>query len=335
MASRIETLKNTEDLKSGDFVLLSAGNGDFAGPRQKLRELYILPHTSHGRLIDLGHLRRDLAKEESIQFLESIAGLIKEKDATAMLLCNEESFALPWFMALKRFRRQAELSVLSSYCSLMPVYGQLLDEPFLHRIHFLGVQHALCEPSLRNPDHYPRLHQIRLGMLRKELLNAEPVLRNSDMAVLGTHSVRFSDYQAAGHAQPNGFFAEEMCAIARYAGFSDRLSLCICGPYFNHSDPQSNNAALIAQIIWHFMEGWAARCADHPDLHDDFISYRCELTHERLSLLFFKSRITERWWMEIPDLDSERILVPCNYSDYSTAASGETPELFFRTIRNL
>lgn len=324
-----------KDLQSGDLIFLSAGKGQFSKPREKLAELFAIPASPKGRVIDLGHLKAGLDETLSTDILERIAETIKELDAAALLLCNEEAFIQPWFMALKRFRKQAELSVISSRFTLMPVYQDLLSLPFMHKLHCLGVQHSLCEPELRSSEQHPRLHQIRLGALRKELLQAEPVLRNSDMLVFNTNAIRFADFQASGNVIPNGFFSEEACALARYAGFSDRMALGMVGPYFYEADEHGNNAALLAQIIWHFMDGWAARCSDHPDLHEDFISYRCELTHERLSLLFFKSRLTERWWMEIPDVDSERVLIPCTYSDYNTAASGETPELFFRAIRNL
>lgn len=335
MVSWMITNSGMEELQGSDLVLLSAGQGNFSEPRKKLKELYGLPGTPQGRIIDLGHVRSDLNEEETIKVLENIAEFTKEKDATAFLLCNEEAFVYPWFMVLQRFRRQAEVAAVTSQCTLDPVYGLMLEQPFLHKLHFLGIQHSLCEPALREADAHPRILPIRLGALRKDILQSEPVLRNSDFVILRTDSLRFSDFQASGNTIPNGLFAEEICALARYAGFADRVSLCVCGPYYSDSDLHGNNAALIAQIIWHFMDGWAARCSDHPDLHEDFISYRCELTHERLSLLFFKSRLTERWWMEIPDVDTERVLVPCTYSDYHTAASGETPELFFRTIRNL
>ena len=55
------------------------------------------------------------------------------------------------------------------------------------------------------------------------------------------------------------------------------------------------------------------------------------------SILFYKSKVSEKWWMEVPVSDSgspfsRNRIIPCSYSDYETANKGEVPERYINTI---
>jgi hypothetical protein len=47
-------------------------------------------------------------------------------------------------------------------------------------------------------------------------------------------------------------------------------------------------------------------------------------------LVFYKSKRSEKWWMEIPHQDLDKFdrntIIPCSYQDYQLAQSGEIPE---------
>ena len=57
-------------------------------------------------------------------------------------------------------------------------------------------------------------------------------------------------------------------------------------------------------------------------------------------LIFYKSD-SGRWWMEVPhpsDLNSRFVrhqMVPCSYSDYEAALSGELPNRWYQTFQKL
>ncbi len=54
-------------------------------------------------------------------------------------------------------------------------------------------------------------------------------------------------------------------------------------------------------------------------------------------IIFYKSKKTDRWWMEIPcenernhDTYGRQLLVPCIYEDYQQAMENELPDLWWR-----
>ncbi len=50
-------------------------------------------------------------------------------------------------------------------------------------------------------------------------------------------------------------------------------------------------------------------------------------------MVFYKSRHSEKWWMEVEKLYGRRqvSVVPCSYEDYLLAAKGEVPHRWILT----
>ena len=54
---------------------------------------------------------------------------------------------------------------------------------------------------------------------------AEPVLRNAHIVSLDARAIKASEIDGSKNFSPNGFDGREICAIARYAGMSDNVSV--------------------------------------------------------------------------------------------------------------
>jgi hypothetical protein len=65
----------------------------------------------------------------------------------------------------------------------------------------------------------------RLGEVANDISLAEPVLRNAHMVSLDLRSVKASEISMSANFSPNGFNGREICAISRYAGISDKVSV--------------------------------------------------------------------------------------------------------------
>ena len=57
-------------------------------------------------------------------------------------------------------------------------------------------------------------------------------------------------------------------------------------------------------------------------------------------ITFYKSKFSEKWWMEVPypngrERYARNSIVPCSYSDYQTSIKGEVPERYISTIAKL
>ncbi|MCF8387460.1 MAG: formimidoylglutamase [Bacteroidales bacterium] len=183
---------------------------------------------------------------------------------------------------------------------------------------------------------------IRLGEIRSDLEESEPLLRNADMISFDISAIRQSDAPGNGNASPNGFYGEEACQIMRYAGMSDKLNSLGIYEVNPAKDVNGQTSHLAAQMIWYFIDGYYNRKKEF--LHKNkkhFLKYMISIKDHKEELVFYKSKKSDRWWMEVPVKSSLRIkftrhhFVPCSYHDYQTALNNDIPDKWWRTYQKL
>ncbi len=185
----------------------------------------------------------------------------------------------------------------------------------------------------------------RLGYVRQNIEEVEPIVRNGDMLSFDISSIRQSDAPATSNASPNGFYGEEACQIIRYAGLSDKISsvgFYEMNPAFDKGD---QTAHLVAQMIWYFIEGFYNRKDDFPTKTNknskSYIKYVVSLKNFQNEIVFYKSKMSDRWWMEIPcpsllQTKYERQhLVPCSYKDYQATCCEEIPDRWWQVYQKI
>jgi len=173
----------------------------------------------------------------------------------------------------------------------------------------------------------------RLGDVSNNIAIAEPVFRDADIVSIDLTSVKSSDSGNFTSFTPNGFNGKEICALSRYSGISDKVSLL---GIFNHNNSKQESD-LIAQIIWYFIEGFHYRSNEYPfGSKENYIKYIIPLEEE---LIFYKSNKTDRWWIEIPFISNgnnklkKSTLLPCSYDEYLAACNQEIPERWWKAQR--
>ena len=178
----------------------------------------------------------------------------------------------------------------------------------------------------------------RLGEA-KVLENIEPAFRNSDIVSIDIGAVRQSEAPGNNNSSPNGFYGEEICAISRYAGLSDKVSSFGIYEYNSKHDNNDQTAHLIAQMIWYFIEGVNFRVKDYPFSGKENYQKFTILLEEDEPLLFYKSNKSGRWWMEINILSNNKYkrhaLIPCTYKDYTDATKQVIPEKWYKAMRKM
>lgn len=182
----------------------------------------------------------------------------------------------------------------------------------------------------------------RLGTFNQDFRIAEPLLRNCDLLSMDILSARYSDFSSSYNDSPNGFYGEQLCQIARYAGISDKLTSFGLYNLFPDRIEIPANHHLIAQIIWHLLDGINNRKGDFPiGSKANYTKFNVHLDDFKDEIVFYKSDKTDRWWMEVPypvqpKLKYERhYLVPCNYEDYQRAMQNDVPDLWWKTYQKL
>jgi arginase family enzyme len=92
----------------------------------------------------------------------------------------------------------------------------------------------------------------RLGEFNADFRKAEPHLRNSDILSIDFKSIRASELLNVNYTSPNGFYADQICQISKYAGISDKLTSFGVFNFIPEKKPGAASA-LLAQIIWYFI----------------------------------------------------------------------------------
>jgi len=178
----------------------------------------------------------------------------------------------------------------------------------------------------------------RLGEFNSDFRKAEPHLRNADIINLDFKSIKASEVFSHG-SNPNGFYAEQICQIARYSGISDKVN---CLGVFNYIDLNAISDKLLADILWYFSDGYFSRWGDFPmGSKARYKRFTVVLDDGDHTIVFNKSNKSDRWWMEVPYPPKEgkkyerHYLVPCNKEDYDRAMNNEMPDLWWKTYQKL
>jgi formiminoglutamase len=183
------------------------------------------------------------------------------------------------------------------------------------------------------PEHFLQekgIDLLRLGELRRNIHEAEPYIRTCDLFYFNINSVRYSDAPGQLNPSTSGLFSEECCQLMRYIGLNEQNKLVWIHGYDSKRDSHNATADLIAQMIWYLSRGIYSRKDDYPLDKSRLKVYMVEYNGLEIPLTFYKSSLTNRWWVEVRD--SEDGLVPCSYRDYEQAKNDELSDRLIKML---
>jgi formiminoglutamase len=205
---------------------------------------------------------------------------------------------------------------------------------YLFECSHLGHQRFLNPPQSLNALRALQFELRSLGELRDHFQEAEPVVRQADMMSFDLSAIKKADAMAHAQASPFGLTGEEACQLCWYAGMSEQLSSMGFYEYNPELDQQGHTASVLATMIWYFLEGCSCCRREYPFNSNFFLKYTVHFGNDSQDLVFYKSKVTEKWWMEAGTADGlphgRNLIVPCSYADYETASRGEVPERWIR-----
>ncbi len=310
--------------------------------RKSLYELY--KPVNKIKIIDLGNLKKGNKINDTYAALSDIIHYLNTKNITTILIGGSSEFISPVFSAYKKSKKDITLCDIDARFDFGT--GETFNsESYLHRIQEesvgvdfrfinIGYQTYYCpeeELSYLTNETY-ELH--RLGIVRQNIELTEPQIRDADIVSIDISSGKSSD--APGHYNPSihGFYGEELCQIARYAGMSDKLTFF--GIFEVNPDFDINNrtSKLSAQIIWHFIQGFYQRKNEYPVKENaEFKKYMVHIPDIEGEIIFYKSNKTERWWFEVPQEKEEPKIYSCSHEDFLNASKEEIPEKWWKLYK--
>jgi arginase family enzyme len=305
------------------------------------------------KVADLGNILQGHSVEDTYYAVKSCIDFLVRNNILPVIIGGSQDLTYAQFLGYKDLEQTINIVSIDSVFDLgnpdedISNYSYLgkiiLHQPnYLFNYSNIGYQTYLVDQN--SMDMMTRLFfdVYRLGQIRDKIEEAEPIIRQADMVTFDITSIKHSDAPANPNASPNGFYAEEACQMMRYAGMNDRLSslgIYEINPAFDNS---GKTAHLAAQMIWCFMDGYYGRKNDYPSrTNPDYMRFHVVMEDEKHEINFYKSKKSDRWWMEIPypphkNLKFERhTLIPCNYKDYDMATKNEIPDRWWQTYQKL
>jgi len=364
MGFLVDSYNNTDcfpDWEIANVVIISINDNRGANEEfhQRVSHVQIREHFYNFKfdkdikIADLGIVEAGAKISDTYSALIQITEAIQKKSKFLIVLGGSQDLTYANYLGYEKLEQTVNLTCIDSHFDVKIDQNEglnsnnfinhlLLHHPnFLFNFSIMGFHHYYVgEQQLRFFDDL-YFDYIRLGELQIDLKKMEPFLRNTDILSLDLGSLRNSDFQSAFRRGPNGFFANEICQMMKYAGLSDKLSSV--GIYNYNSQISSNvDAELIAQFLYFLISGYSERKKDFPvgnkKEHLKYSVFHDELKH---NLVFHKSLKSDRWWLEVPypplkDFKFDRHhLVPCDYNDYLIAQKGIIPDLWWKTYRKL
>ena len=353
---------NFPDWESSDIVLISVDENlglnelpSLESNHIKIRQQLYDYHLAKGnklKMADLGIIKRGASTSDTYAALEDITAEIQKKGKLLLILGGTQDLTYANYLGYKKLEQTINVTCIDQKIDLEMgseatissnnfINHLLTFQPsFLFNFSILGCQQYYISEEQLNLFDELYFDYLRLGELNNNIKLAEPYLRNSDIISLDMSSIRRAEFSGTNENGPNGFFANEICQIAKYAGISDKLSSF--GAYNFSKTLDTHEVELTAQIFYFVINGFCHRKKDYPigtkKNHVKYAVFHEELNH---NLVFHKSPTSQRWWLEVPypplkDFKFERHnLVPCNYEDYLTAQKGMIPDLWWKTYRKL
>ncbi|UII74727.1 formimidoylglutamase [Flagellimonas sp. HMM57] len=296
-------------------------------------------------ILDIGDVQEgDTVEDTYFVVKEIVAGLLEE-NIIPVVIGGTQDITFPTYRAFDNIRNMVNLVSIDSRFDFGEDEELISSHSYMSKIitdkpnnlfNFSNIGYQSYFNAQEEIDLMERLFfdAYRLGDIAANIGLAEPVLRSAHIVSLDLRAIRACEMGLHKNFSPNGFTGREICAIARYAGISDKVSLF--GIYEGENSSQAFQ--MIAQIIWYFLEGISFRIKEFPSSKsEDFTKFTVPTDTEEL--VFFKSHITERWWVEVPTILTEHTktnsvaLLPCTEEDYLDACNQNIPERWFKAYR--
>jgi formiminoglutamase len=304
------------------------------------------------RIADLGNLRLGNTIEDTYAAISTVMSELIPMKIIPVLLGGSQDLTYGQYAGYKRLEQIINIVSIDSRFDLSrpgedtdpsEYLGRIILEQPNYLFNFSNIGYQSYFTGAEGIALMKKLYfdAVRLGQIRTDISEGEPVLRNADLLSVDVSAIRQGDAPGNLNASPNGFYGEEICQLMMYAGVSDKLSALGIYEFNPLLDRAGQTAHLLAQMIWYFAEGVSNRKGDVPQTEStQYITYRVAVDNLNDEITFFKSRKSDRWWMRLP-LDQRRSryqrhhMLPCSYKDYQQACNNEVPDRWWNALQKL
>jgi len=343
------------DFKEAHIALIGInemrGAGYSSGKDHSLDEirkkLYNLKKGNYSyKIVDLGNLKLGIDLNESHRLLSEVCKLLISNNVLPLILGGSHDLDYAQFSSYEGLKKFIGIVNVDAFIDLESKHNVSLDRKHIHKIfghtpnYLVSYSHLAYQSYLVDSSHIRTLEKLyfeafRIGEIRNNLSKIEPSIRQADMLTFDLCAIRSADAPGGNRSQPFGLSCEEACQICWFAGLNEKLSsLGIYGYCSDYDDSQKKTASVVATMVWYFVEGFYSRKHETDFRSTDITKFIVVVEPE--SIIFYKSKFTDRWWMEVPVTNkstyTRKSIIPCNYSDYQEATNGHIPDRYINAL---
>lgn len=214
------------------------------------KELYgLFPGNWFAVIADLGDLYEGNSAEDTYFALEKVTAALVKRRIIPIIVGGSQDLTYPLYRAFDGLDQMVNLVSVDSRFDLGKHDEQVNATSFLSKIILDQPNNLFNYCNLGYQTYYNSQEEIdlveklffdayRLGDVSADIAVAEPVFRDADLVSVDLTSVKSCDSGNFTIFTPNGFNGKEICALSRYAGISDKVS--VFGIFNHNNSPQES-----------------------------------------------------------------------------------------------
>jgi arginase family enzyme len=333
------------DITNADIVIIGAGETRGAGFALKghqsadaIRSAFYALYYWHGQvsIADLGNVKLGQNITDSYAAMRTVTSELIKLNKKVVIIGGSHDLSLPQYYSYTSIPTLVNAVVVDAKIDLdlearLPA-DHFLEEMFTglpnHLNHYahIAFQSYFMHPHMLETIDKLRFDCFRLGMVREDIEEMEPVIRDSHMMSFDISAIQNAQ-APANIITPNGLNGEEACVIMQYAGMSWKTSTIGIYGYQAELDTHNLTATQIAQMIWYIIDG-VHRGKKEAPITDTERFKEFHIAFSDIDTNFLQSKSTGRWWMQLHNNE----WAPCSYKDYLVASKNEIPERWLRAL---
>ena len=299
--------------------------------RKEFYKLY--PGNWNFKIADFGDLPSGKRVEDTYFALSEICNELKKTNTIPVIIGGSQDLTISLYESFLKFEKLINIVSVDNRFDFTQGENLISSRSYMNDIitkspnrlnNFTNLGYQTYLIAQEELDLMDKLFfdSFRLGEVLNDLKITEPVFREADIVSFDMKVLNSVTDGTLLKGMPNGLDSRAICAMSRYAGISDRLSVI---GFFDLPD-NTFFLKLFSEVLWYFIEGFQCRFDEYPvAISHGFKKYNVSMSDREI--LFYKSIKSGRWWMEMDNknyMDNKTkssTLLSCTHQDYLDACN--------------
>jgi len=316
------------EIRNSSFKILNQDSNIFR------KEFYQLKHGGwKHKIADIGNLPNGETVEDTYHAIYEICNELISIDKILIIVGGSNDLIFPIFKSFNSLKNKVNIVSIDNQFDLYQDSDIVSGRSYMNKIIIdesnklndftnIGYQRHLCSTDEIELMEKLFFEYISLGEISENNNKAEPFIRDANIVGFDVKSLSFNSNVSSDISYPNGINPRLACILAKYAGSSFKTQ------FFGLFELLETKISykLYAEIIWYFIDGFKNR-TNEINFNDSNKFYKYFVQTSGNDLVFFKSKITNRWWMEIKSIDKKvSKYIPCLEEDYQASLGDNLPK---------